>query len=84
MACSAKRLTLITFSQILGLTNKSLECRCTVDTSWCYLFTQTAGIFEQVIHHVGLLSLLCNLRVLARQCKVWQNVDHDLWETVCQ
>lgn len=55
-----------------------------VDKSWCYLFTQTAGIFEQVVHLVRLLSLLCNLRVLARKCKVWQNGDHDLWETVGQ
>lgn len=49
-----------------------------------YLFAQTVGVFEQVVHFVGLLSLLRHLCILARQGKVWQDVDHDLGETVGQ
>ncbi len=52
--------------------------------SCVYLFAKTVGVFEQVVHSVGLLSLLCNLCVLARQGKVRQDVDHDLGEAVGQ
>lgn len=33
---------------------------------------------------MGLRPLLGNLCILARQGKVWQDVDHDLGEAVCQ
>lgn len=52
--------------------------------SCVYLFAKTVGVFEQVVHSVGLLSLLRNLCILARHGKVRQDVDHDLRETVGQ
>jgi len=52
--------------------------------SCLYLFAQTAGIFEQVVHSVGLLSLLGYMRILPGQCKVRQDVDHNLGETIGQ
>lgn len=52
--------------------------------SCVYLFAQAVVIFKQVIYAVGFLSLLCNLCILARQGKIWEDVDHDLGETVGQ
>lgn len=49
-----------------------------------YLFPQTVGVFEQVVHFVGLLLLLRHLCVLAGQSEVRQDVDHDLGEAVGQ
>lgn len=52
--------------------------------SCVHLFAETVGVFEKVVHSVGLLSLLRDLRILTRQGEVWQDVDHDLGETVGQ
>lgn len=52
--------------------------------SCVYLFAQAIVIFKQIIYSVGFLSLLCNLFILARQGKIWEDVDHDLGETVSQ
>lgn len=49
-----------------------------------HLFSQTAGVLQQVVHPVRRLLLLRHSGVLAGQGKVGQNVDHDLGEAVGQ